>query len=294
MVILNRQQSNRCLSQSMLPYGVVLLVTVMGLLVASMTAAGLRANEIPANEIPSQENQAKRELNPSLTPLSDSSNLPLVFNASANGGFEGQGRPASRSSGGSRGNCQALLIALVPGEGTLSDDCSQPTQSAMAFTTTPMPTLWFYIPEQDSTLQAELALLNDNYQAIAIETLALPSTTGIVGIPLGYELEMNQSYRWNFSISPDTNPSRILIVEGFVRRIEPETELNQHLENASGGRDRIVRLAQFGIWHDALTELIMLRQQQPADITVMDDWQDFLGSVGLDVIADTPIQFQNP
>ena len=236
------------------------------------------------------ETSSNSEFSPPSASISDSSSpdLPLVFNASTDG-FDGRGRPASRSSGGSRGNCQTLLIALVPGEGTLSDDCSQPTYSSTALTTTPMPTLWFYIPEQDSTLQAELALLDDNRQAIALETLSLPAETGVVGISLGYELDMDQSYRWLFSIAPESNPSRILTVEGIVRRVTSDAELNQQLESASAARDRIVRLAQAGIWHDALTELVTLRQQQPEDITVMKDWQHFLNSVGLDVIADAPI-----
>lgn len=218
-----------------------------------------------------------------------SSDLPLVFNASRDG-FDGHGRPASRSSGGSRGNCPTLLIALVPGEGTLAnDDCGQLSQAFTALTTTPAPTLWFYIPDHDSPLEAEFALLDDNRQAIVVETPTIPSTSGIVGIPLAYELETDQSYRWILSLSQNTNPSRELIVEGIVRRVPLNAELSQQLEAVTDSRDRILSLAQAGIWHDALSELVTLRQQQPENTALIDDWQQFLGSVGLGAIADAPI-----
>ena len=276
MAILNRRTSQSPPIRSIVLASVFLSATVVSPLVPSMVTA----------ETVTAESMTAEMATPELT----TAELPLVFNAASTGGFEGYGRPASRSSGGSRGNCQTLLVALVPGEGTLSDDCSQPTYSSTALTTESMPTLWFYIPEQDSPRQAELALLDDNRQAIAFETLSLPAESGVVGIPLGYELDLNQSYRWLFSISPETNPSRLLTVEGIVRRVSPDAELMQHLEAAEGGRDRILYLAQGGIWHDALTELIMLRQQQPEDITLREDWRDFLVSVGLDLIVDSSIK----
>ena len=280
MAILNRRSSKIRPTQSVFFTRVILSATVFSTLIASLATAAIHANEISTT----------RESTPPSASASNvaSSDLPLVFNAASTGGFEGQGRPASRSSGGSRGNCQTRLIALVPGEGTLSDDCSQPTYSSTALTTASMPMLWFYIPEQDSTLQAELALLNDNRQAIALTDVSLPPASGVVGIPLGYELEVDQSYRWIFSISPSTNPARILTVEGIVRRVVPDTELSQQLEDSSE-RDRLVHLAAAGIWHDVLTELVMLRQQQPENMTIIEDWQHFLSSVGLDVLADAPM-----
>ncbi|MEL6224178.1 MAG: DUF928 domain-containing protein [Cyanobacteria bacterium J06626_14] len=272
---INRRTSKLWLTRCTTLVGMTVSWIVVGPLMASVAVA---------------EAQITEELAMPLENLSDgtTNNQPLVFNASTDG-FDGQGRPASRSSGGSRGDCQTQLIALVPGEGTLSDDCSQPTDSLTALTTLSQPTLWFYIPEDDSTLQAELALLDDNQHAIFIATPSIPVGNGIVGVHLDYELEENQTYRWVFSVLQNTSPSRILTVEGTVRHVMPDAELQQQLDASSNSRDRIVQLAQAGIWHDALTELVMLRQQQPNETSVMEDWQQFLDSVGLGSIADAPI-----
>ncbi|MEO0406983.1 MAG: DUF928 domain-containing protein [Cyanobacteria bacterium P01_A01_bin.135] len=218
-----------------------------------------------------------------------SNTRPLVFNA-ATDGFEGQGRPQSRSSGGSRAGCETLLIALLPGEGALSDteDCDLRTESFTALTTEATPILWFYIPELEGG-EAELALLDENQRAIAVDSVALPGAAGVVGIPITQTLEVEQAYPWVFSVAPSSNPSRILTVEGTIRRVALEAEEQQQIDAAIDPRDRVVLLAEAGIWHDALSALGDLRQQLPENMTVKEDWRQLLESVGLGAIADIPV-----
>lgn len=258
------------------------IVTLFGIGIGPLMAASVATADVAPTPAPASPAVG--------LPYPSGHPLPLIFNNS-NGGFDGEGRPPSRTSGGSRGDCRNLLIALVPGEGTLADgnDCSQPSLAFTASTTTSTPTLWFYIPEHSQNAQIELALLDDDQRAIAIRTLPAPSSAGIVGVPLNYELQENQSYRWVFSLIEDASPTRILTVEGTVRRVVLDPGQLQQLGQTSTQRDRIVLLAQTGIWHDALTELVALRQQQPQGNTAVEDWQQFLGSVGLGAIADAPI-----
>ncbi|NET39325.1 MAG: DUF928 domain-containing protein [Cyanothece sp. SIO1E1] len=81
---------------------------------------------------------------------------PLTFKSS--GGFDSQGRPRSRTSGGSRGNCTDQLIALLPGTDTLvttEQGCSAQSTSVLALTLSAHPVFWFHVPEQDQVVAAE-------------------------------------------------------------------------------------------------------------------------------------------
>jgi hypothetical protein len=218
-------------------------------------------------------------------------NGALVFQTS-NNGFDGQGRPQSRSSGGARGGCSDQLIALLPGSNPVSNagnTCSLPSEGIATQTIAATPMLWFYVPTLQRSVEAELVLLDENQQAIATETLTLSPTAGIVGVPIRHSLEVNQSYRWVFSLLESNSPSLNRTVEGTIRRVELAPQLAQQLNVAPTVRDRIALLAQQGIWHDALTELIAMRQDAPNNATVQQDWEQFLGSVGLSAIVNAPL-----
>jgi hypothetical protein len=215
----------------------------------------------------------------------------LMFEVS-NNEFEGQGRPQSRSSGGARGSCSEQLIALLPGPEPISDPvnaCSLPSEAYVTQTITATPTLWFYVPARKQSVEAELVLLDQTQQAISIETVTLPPTAGIVGVQIGSPLEVNQSYRWVFSLLETNSPSLNRTVEGTVRRVELAPNLAQQLEAEPTVRDRIALLTQQGIWQDALTELMAMRQDAPNDATVTQTWEQFLNSAGLLPVVHAPL-----
>ncbi|MEO1402645.1 MAG: DUF928 domain-containing protein [Cyanobacteria bacterium J06635_1] len=238
------------------------------------------------------------------TPLADISLAqatvsPLAFNNNnAPSGFDGQGRPRRRTSGGARGNCGDRLVALLPGNDTISDavsltDCSLASTSDLGTTLDSAPTLWFHIPVQERTqnqINGELVLLDENHQVLALETITLPSESGIIGIQLSHPLEVGRSYHWVFSILQHPNsPSQNPTVEGSLRRLTPGGELRAALETARNPQARARVLAQQGIWHDALNELASLRRTEPNNAAVIQDWISYLGSVGLDAIATEPL-----
>ncbi|MDJ0708328.1 MAG: DUF928 domain-containing protein [Leptolyngbyaceae cyanobacterium MO_188.B28] len=262
-----------------------------GRLVLRGAIAGLIITSTPALAIPDPNESDLNGANPGATSL-------LVFTNAASeddsGGFGNLGRPRRRSSGGSRGICADLLVALVPGVGTLAQsdqNCSLQSASTLALTVDETPTLWFHAPEQDQANRAaELVLLDDNQQAISIERFILPQASGIVGVQLSQPLATNQSYQWVFSILENQrNPSQNPAVEGVLRRVAPDANLEMALLSADTQRKRVDVFAQNGIWHDALTELVNLRRTAPNNPAVARDWASFLNSVDLSAIADAPL-----
>ncbi|MBT9315770.1 DUF928 domain-containing protein [Leptothoe spongobia] len=219
----------------------------------------------------------------------------MVFNNSTDpaDGFTGTGRPVSRTSGGSRGDCDDQLVALLPGTDELqlsASGCNLQSMADLALTTTAHPTVWIHVPEGAALLQGQFALLNENQRALAIQPISLPATASIVGIPVEASLDMGQTYYWVFSIleTPD-RPTENPRVEGLIRRVEPTSELTTALENSNSVRDQAEVWADHGIWHEALTSLATLQQTAPGDRS-QQDWYSFLDSVGLGAIANTPIR----
>ncbi|MEH2265463.1 DUF928 domain-containing protein, partial [Nostoc sp.] len=47
--------------------------------------------------------------------------------------------------------------------------------------------------------------------------------------------------------------------------------------------------AEAGIWHEALTSLVQLRQTEPNNFKARLDWRQFFKSVGLSAIASEPL-----
>ena len=231
------------------------------------------------------------------------SDLPpaLVFNqANTPSSFERQGRPSRRTSGGSRGECHEQLIALLPGSDSITPAnstaaCGSVSMSAPTATLSAFPTLWFYIPPQDLRATAELALLDENAQALSVETIGLPAGSGIVGIQLPLPLAVGQTHQWVFSLLQHPNaPSQNPRVEGIVQRVPVTDDLVAALTVANGSQGRAQVFAQAGIWQDALDEIAQLRRADPTDVAVQASWVSLLSSVGLEAIAQTDLLSNNP
>lgn len=229
---------------------------------------------------------------PAVLATSSTHALPLTFHQSA-GEFEGEGRPPSRTSGGSRNACQDLMIALVPGANDISvqpTECGTTSEGWAALTVAETPTFWFYIPPSFAAQPAEWVLLDAAGKPILVETIMLPETGGIFSLRTQQPLENGHTYQWFFSVllnrhSPSENP----MVSGIVKRIELDGILSSQLTAAQSPYEQVSFYAEHGIWQDAITTLIELRQRQPSSDTVADHWLSFLESVGLAAIANAPI-----
>lgn len=253
------------------------------LVIAGIASTLFCAVQIGQNPVQAQNSQAQNV----------ATSKPLAFNASPED-FAGRRRPRHRTSGGSRGPCSNQLIALVPGSETVESHegiCTTRSISWLTLTIADSPTFWFYIPQSsNSETPAEFALLDQNHQPIFTEQITLPATSGIISLPLTQPLEMNQSYQWVFSILANPrNPSQNPKVEGLVKRVEPGARLSNQLQQATSQQEKIAIYANHGIWHDALTALAEQHFITLDSPTLMNDWSDFLKSVGLGEIAHVPL-----
>ncbi|MBE9067932.1 DUF928 domain-containing protein [Leptolyngbya cf. ectocarpi LEGE 11479] len=225
---------------------------------------------------------------------SEAATLSLVVakNEDPADGFTGRGSPSRRSSGGSRGDCSALLVALVPGDTALAVSeagCSLPSSSEPALTTAAMPVLWFHVPAHTAPTAGEFALLDDTQLALSVQTITLPQEGGIVGIQMDTELDIDRTYNWVFSLlvnprKPADNPR----VAGTLQRVNPGADVLSEINGAESLQQQAEIWLSQGIWHNALTTVATLRQSETEQTE--QQWQDFLGSAGLEAIADAPLQ----
>ena len=209
-------------------------------------------------------------------------------------GFTGRGSPNRRSSGGSRGDCSTLLVALVPGDTALDvseSGCSLPSSSEPALTTAATPVLWFHVPTQSAPIEGEFALLDDTQLALSVQTVTLPQDGGIVGIQVDTELDVGRTYNWVFSMLANSrNPAENPRVAGALQRIEPSPELLTEINNTESLQQQAEIWLSQGVWHNALTTVATLRQADTEGTFAEDQWQEFLGAAGLETIADAPMQ----
>lgn len=255
----------------------------LGLIALQYGCASMFANPVPAQILPSLETTKQTDIS------------PLVFNnENAPSGFDRQGRPLSRTSGGSRGTCSDLLVALLPGSDTLATtgdaDCNSASTSHLAATLKTNPTLWFHIPAQIETdTTGELVLLDNNQQVLSSDVITLPAKGGIIGLQLDYPLATGDVYYWIFSILNQPNsPSQNPTVEGSLQRITAEPALSAVLATQDT-LSQIRALAYHGVWHDALHELALLYRDDSSNMEVQSHWVTLLDSVGLENIAQEPL-----
>ena len=198
-----------------------------------------------------------------------------------------QGSPSGRHRGGaSRGPClkYEALAALVPVTGGF----------VWGLTSAERPTFWFFVPEPlTAELPIEFVLQDEADNYVYKTTRKMPKMQpGVVSISVpstAKPLEIGKRYRWTFSIACDpARPSASVFVQGSLQRMALDPVLERQLEAATL-RERVDLYAANGIWYDALTNLIQLRQTNPEDASLVRDWKSFLESVGLEAIAQKPI-----
>ena len=202
-----------------------------------------------------------------------------------------RGAPAKTSEGGSRGCSwqpgQKLLSPLIPSE-------------AMAFTVSEYPSFFWYLPPAHKLDESaaglggtvQFMLIDENQNIVYHKKLSVPSS-GIMSHTLSPEeaepLAENKQYHWLVSMVCDSDdPSANALIDGWVERIPVSEELQVELENAKEN-DLPYIYAREGIWHEALTTLAQLRQQNPDDETILSRWSEFLRSVNLSEFTEEPL-----
>ncbi len=198
------------------------------------------------------------------------------------------GNPPQTSGAGSRGgigSCPAVntpLTALVPKMETTNGEF------VWGRTREARPTVWVYVPYTLSPkLPAELRLREQDANGQPINTTIARLTEaspGVIGLrfPPGKTLKTNQIYYWSFVVLCDPNDSSAnQFVKAAIQRISPTPTLANQLQTAKPF-ERATLYAQAGLWYDALTQLAGLRQANPQEAMLLQDWNALLTHIGLD------------
>jgi hypothetical protein len=149
------------------------------------------------------------------------------------------------------------------------------------------PTLFFHLP-QTTAKSAEFVLQDKDGKEVYTTMLNLPGTPGVVSISLAKEkaasaqLEVGKNYKWHFGIICDhDDQAKNIYLDGSIQRVEPSPDLTNKLHKAAP-KDRPSVYAEAGVWYDTVASLAELRQANPNDPKLAEDWTTLLQSVGLD------------
>ncbi|MCT7984092.1 DUF928 domain-containing protein [Laspinema sp. A4] len=199
------------------------------------------------------------------------------------------GAPGRRIGGGSRG-CSVTgdgptdhaLTALVP-------------ETTMGLTVEAYPTFFWYLPPTSAT-GVEFVLMDEKGEKVIYETtFRTKGEAGIVSLNLPENaslppLEINDSYRWYFSIicNPEDRAADVY-VQGWVRRIEASASLTEQLAATTSDLERAQVYARNGIWHEAIAMLAKLRRSNPNNADIRSEWQELITSINLQNVAEVPL-----
>lgn len=152
----------------------------------------------------------------------------------------------------------------------------------------------FFVSVPPTTAKTASFSLQDSNSELHYRTeVELPADGGIVQIPLpenADELAVGQDYTWYFEVHcvsgfDPNNPT----IDGTIYRTPLEAEIGDRLEMANTAIERAEIYGEYGIWYDALASLAAARQSQPTDSTATSNWSELLSSVGLEQVAEQPL-----
>lgn len=156
------------------------------------------------------------------------------------------------------------------------------------------PNLLVYLPKANAQI-GEFALRDENNNKVITSRFSLPNQAGIVSLNLAETaiepLEPDKPYWWSVSIICDPT-TRSLSERVWLERVMPNTTLGQQIFNARPTKLPILYSQgddNGGFWYDAISSLTDLRQLQPNDPTLENQWQEWLDSAGLLELAEQPL-----
>ncbi len=137
------------------------------------------------------------------------------------------------------------------------------------------PTLWFYSPYKQFTLNLVIEDKDSN-NTVVNEIYEIKQGESIVGVTLPKNmlgLEVNRTYNWRvkFTCDPLVEASAAA-ASGVIQRVTTDEYLITH----SSIKERIRLYAKQGLWAEAITTLIEARKFNPADEELQQNWSDLL------------------
>ena len=188
---------------------------------------------------------------------------------------------------------------LTKGGASRGDRCAIDSQESLPFipllpatnhglTTTSHPTLLAYIPNT-SAQSVFLSIQDENEEEIYQGVLPIGNQSGIISLDVPQEapaLETGKTYKWSFALMCDNKlrPDSP-IIEGYIERVQPESELTAQLEGATPV-EMAALYGKAGIWYETIATLVQLREAEPQNKELMNAWNSILNSVGLEKVAD--------
>ncbi|MEM6451418.1 MAG: DUF928 domain-containing protein [Cyanobacteria bacterium P01_D01_bin.105] len=176
-----------------------------------------------------------------------------------------QGLPGRRISGGSRSPNTACLatpnqpvVALMP-------------KSNLGLTLSERPTFWFALPAISPDRMLEFGLYDEAGGLIYQERFNASGKAGISSLSLPdtfSPLSAEQDYRWYLSVvcNPESR-SEDLVVTGWIRRMQADSELRTKLANTTL-QERLSVYETSELWFDTLTTIAELRRRAQADTQI--------------------------
>lgn len=135
------------------------------------------------------------------------------------------------------------------------------------------PTLLFYIPNQTTATELDLAVNGE------IFTYSLTQSAGIVALDLPMEMEPGERVTWGVELLCSRDPAQNPAVRGELLRVD-QPELMAVLEQSEGS-DRLPLYRSVGAWYDIAAELAQQLRQDPVNPTLTTQWQKLLESQDL-------------
>lgn len=201
--------------------------------------------------------------------------------------------PGRRVGGATRGGTSVRCLAdgQLPEKEHLS---ALVPATTLGLTAQGYPEFFWYMPKT-SAPEVEFVLTDaDNKEVIYETSLKTNGQAGIVSISLPENatlppLEANKDYHWSvFLVCDRGDRGADVFVDGWLRRVEPSATLAQRLRKETP-LGRAALYAQEGLWHETVSYLVKLRQSNPDNSELIDEWQELLKSVGLEDVANEPL-----
>jgi hypothetical protein len=155
------------------------------------------------------------------------------------------------------------------------------------------PTILVYLPETGEK-EARFSIKDEGKRLHYQMNIPISGEAGLVAIQLPENapaLEVGKNYQWFFSLKcgGKLHPSNPL-VNGWIQRLPSNSEsASNPSDNPDDLLQEAIALGNSGIWYDTVATLAHLRTMQPENAEVNNHWQELLASVGLEVLATTPL-----
>lgn len=184
-----------------------------------------------------------------------------------------------------------VLVPSVLNAQPLKESERSPVGVNFQLTVSEKPTFVVYVPPTSAQV-LELRLEDEEGQPIGEAAyLNLTETPGIYSISLDETappLAVGKDYKWLVSMTCQGGSPNDPFVEGFIRRISPDSILTRSFE-AVTDLEQVAVFAEAGIWQDAVVNLAALRQTQPNNPEVVSAWVNLLQYAQLEDITHAPL-----